>query len=264
MKKILMASAALLALLPAHAAINIGSTAFSYAESFDSLTTSGTAVTWTNDSTLPGWSLFNATGAAIAAYAADDGASNAGTYRSYGSASSAERALGATASGGAYFGSPASGTVAGWMAVAFSNGTGAALAGFTLGFAGEQWRNGGNTSTQPMVFEYGIGASFASVSSWTAPGGNFDWNSPVTGATAAAVLGNSAGLVANRGGSVNTAWAAGDTLWLRWVERNDIGNDHGLAIDNVSLTVSAVPEPATFALILTGIVAVGFLARRRA
>jgi hypothetical protein len=43
----------------------------------------------------------------------------------------------------------------------------------------------------------------------------------------------------------------GDTLWIRWVERNDNGNDHGLAIDDFSFSASrsvtpgVIPEPAS-------------------
>src|SRR5262249_27115537 len=41
---------------------------------------------------------------------------------------------------------------------------------------------------------------------------------------------------AGRGGTLNNlGWAAGSTLWVRWVENNDAGNDHALAIDNVQL-----------------------------
>lgn len=246
----------------AQAAISVGSTAFVYGESFDTLTTSTSATAWANDVTLPGWSLFVSTGGAAATYAADNGGSNAGTFRSYGSTGSSDRALGGAASGGTYFGSPPSGAIAGWIAVAFSNDTGSALTGFTLGFDGEQWRNGGNTSAQPMILEYGYGSTFASVT-WTAPGGSFDWTSPVVGSSPAGIDGNSAGKVAGVGGTVTTAWAAGDTLWIRWTERNDIGNDHGLAIDNLTLSVSAVPEPGALALLLAGLGVIGNVARRR-
>lgn len=246
----------------AQAAISVNSTAFVYGESFDSLTTSTSATAWVNDSTLAGWSLFISTGAAAPTYAADNGSSNAGTFRSYGSSGSSERALGGAASGGSYFGSPASGAIAGWIAVAFSNNTGGTLTGFTLGFDGEQWRNGGNTAAQPMVLEYGFGSSFGTVV-WTTPGGSFNWSSPVTGSTAAVVDGNAAGKVAGVGGTVTTNWAAGDTLWVRWTERNDSGNDHGLAIDNFSLSVTAVPEPGALALLLAGLGVIGTVARRR-
>ena len=251
-----------LSLTPAYAALSVGSAAFTYSQTFNSLASSGSANAWADDSTLPGWSLLNATGASVPTYGTDT--SNTGAFRAFGDSASSERALGGVASGGAYFGSPASGAVAGWIAVAFTNASGAALNGFSVGFNGEQWRNGGNTSAQTMVLEYGYGASFGTVASWTAPGGSFDFTSPVIGATAAAVAGNSAGLIAGLGGSVATNWAAGDTLWLRWVERNDAGNDHGLAIDDLSFSVTAVPEPGALALMLAGLAAVGFVARRRA
>jgi hypothetical protein len=212
----------------------------SYAQNFDSLALSGTNVAWSNGSTLPGWYLFRqpVQGTAITAYSASDGSSNSGSFYSYGAGSSGERALGGLGSGGTYFGSPASGNIAGWIAFAATNETGADIGSITLAFDGEQWRNGGNTSAQAMVLEYGFGDSFDAVTAWSAPGGSFDWTSPVATSTAAAVDGNVAGKVAGRGGVLNSLdWNPGETIWIRWVERNDSGNDHGLAIDNVSFAV---------------------------
>ncbi|MBU1425974.1 MAG: PEP-CTERM sorting domain-containing protein [Gammaproteobacteria bacterium] len=238
--------------------------AFSYTQDFDSLAATGTANLWTNDSTLQGWSLFTSNGADIATYNSGTGSINTGNFYSFGNTNSTDRALGGVASGGAYFGSPSSGAVAGYIAVAFQNNSGSALSNFTVGFDGEQWRNGGNASTQPMVLEYGYGSSFATVSSWTAPAGSFNWISPVATATAAALDGNApANSVLGLGGTVATTWGAGDTLWIRWVERNDVGNDHGLAIDNLSFSVSAVPEPEIYALMLAGMGMMGAMARRR-
>jgi uncharacterized protein len=219
-----------------------------YTQNFDSLLTSGAANTanpWSNDTTIAGWSLFNKDGAAIGTYNTDTGSSNAGSFYSYGtSATATDRALGGTASGGAYFGTPASGAVAGWFAFAANNGTGATVNTLNLKFNGEQWRNGGNATAQTMVLEYGFGANFGAVTSWTRPGGTFDWNSPIASATAAAVDGNVAGKVADVGGALNNLnWSTSDTLWLRWAENNDTGNDHGLAIDDfaISATTSNVP-----------------------
>ena len=122
-----------------------------------------------------------------------------------------------------------------------ANGTGATVTQLTLGFNGEQWRNGGNVTAQSMVLEYGFGVDFTSVPLWTAPGGSFNWASPVATATAAAVDGNAAGLVSGLGGVLtNLNWTQGSTLWIRWIERNDTGNDHGLAIDNVTLSSASV------------------------
>ena len=274
MIKTLLASAALAALAalaPAQAAFTVSSASFTYSESFDSLTSSTAAQTWVNDSTLVGWNLFLAsTGAAPATYIGGTGSSNGGSFYSFGAAGSAERAFGGVGSAGTYFGtpSPAIGAPAGWIAVSFTNATGNALGAFTIGFDGEQWRDGGAAApaAQTMTLQYGFGATFGAVASWVTPGGSFNFSSPVFTNTAggAAVDGNGAGKVTGVGGTVATTWAAGSTLWLRWVELNDVGSDHGLAIDNLSFSVSAVPEPTTYALLLAGLAAVVFVARRRA
>lgn len=39
------------------------------------------------------------------------------------------------------------------------------------------------------------------------------------------------------GSVIRPAWTLGSRLWLRWVVRNHQGFDHGLAIDNLKLTV---------------------------
>jgi MYXO-CTERM domain-containing protein len=250
--------------LVSQAQISLATPAATYTQSFDSLATTGTAVAWANDSTLAGWSLFTGAGNAISTYAANNGSSNAGAFVSYGSTGSSERALGVLASGGAYFGSPASGAVAGYIALALVNNSGLAFDSFTLSFDGEQWRNGGNAAAQSLTLQYGLGSSFGTVASWLAAPAGFSVTSPVATTTAAAVDGNVAGLQAGLGGTVNLDWAPGQTLWLRWTDLNDAGNDHGLAIDNLSFSVTAVPEPGTTALWLAGLAALGLLARRRA
>jgi hypothetical protein len=256
-----LAAAALPFALPATAAIAIVD-GTPYTQDFDTLTTSTTASAWAQNSTLPGWYLFVSTLADAPTIAADAGGSNAGTFRSYGAAGASERALGSLASGGSYFGSPASGAPAGYIAAAFSNAGATPFDGFTVAFDGEQWRNGGNTAAQSLVLSYGLGASFGTVA-WSAPVALF--GSPVIGSTAGAVDGNSTGLVAGLGAVVTGLdWAPGQTLWLRWTDLNDIGNDHGLAIDNLSFTASVVPEPGALALMLAGLGCVGFIARRRA
>ena len=195
MRKTLLATAALLSALSSNAAITVGSSNFTYTQSFNTLVAAGTNNVWANDTTLLGWHGFAQplTGTAITAYNADAGTSTTGSFVSYGSSGSSERALGGLASGGTYFGSPVSGAVAGWIAVSFTNATGTTLAGFNLGFDGEQWRNGGNATAQSMVLQHGFGGSFAAVTNWITPGGSFNFTSPLASTTAAAVDGNVAG-----------------------------------------------------------------------
>lgn len=259
-RKFLIASAGLLAALSAHAGLSVGSSAFTYSQSFDSLAASGSGHAWANDSTLPGWSLFAA--ANVVSYNTGTGSNGSvAGFFSFGAAGSSERALGSVVTN-AFAGAAGTGTV--YMALALTNDSGAALDSFTLHYDGEQWRNNGNTSAQSLVVQYGYGSSYASVSTWINAGSSFTFTSPVTGATAAIVDGNDAGKVADLGGTVATDWAAGQTLWLRWADLNDAGNDHLLSIDNVSLSVTAaVPEPGTYAMLLAGLGAIGFIARRR-
>jgi uncharacterized protein len=243
-----------------------------YTQNFDSLAASGSNISWVNGVTLSGWYLFNRNGLPITTYVAGNGSSSTGSFYSFGTDSS-DRALGSVGSGATYFGSPGPGSVAGWIALALTNRSGATLDEFSVEWAGEQWRNSGNADSQTMVFEYGFGASFSTVSTWIAPGGNFNWVSPLTGGSAGQVDGNGGGKVSEVGGSIDGLnWLADETLWLRWVELNDPGSDHGLAIDDFSFAwraslppdgTTSVPDAgsslALFGLALGGL---GWLGRR--
>lgn len=227
---------------------------------FNSLASSGSSAAWTNDSTVSGWSLFNFSGGALATIAVGNGGGNAGSFYSFGSTGSSDRALGGLGSGGTYYGSPANGTTAGYLAVAHTNDTGGVLTAVTLSYDGEQWRNGGNATAHTYVLEYGFGATFAAVPAWTAAGAGLNFTGPIASTTAAAVDGNVAGFVPEIRGTISSlTWNPGDTFWLRWIEVNEAGNDHGLAIDNFSF--SAVPEPSAAVTALS--LLAGMLVRRR-
>ena len=241
-----------------------------YQQNFNTLANSGSSVTWQNGLTLDGgWSLFHRTSASVASpipvtsYATGDGSSAIGSFYSYGVTSGSDRALGGLGTGGAYFGSPASGATAGRITLAVQNKTTSPLTEFTLSYAGEQWRNNGAASPQTMRFEYGLGTAFNTVPNWIAPGSAFDFTSLNNSTLAARVNGNTTGLSPDHGGSIgNLTWERDQTLWLRWTELNDVGNDHGLAIDDIQFSASSVPEPSEYAAI-AGVALVGFALWRR-
>jgi hypothetical protein len=150
------------------------------------------------------------------------------------------------------------------MAVGITNATGASIDEASVLYDGEQWRNGGNANAQTMVLEWGIGTSFDMVTTWTAPGAAFNFTSLVNSATASQLDGNDpANRTADLGGNLaGLGWDPGETLWFRWIENNDTGNDHGLSLDNFRfMSIAPVPEPSTMGLTLAG--TVGFLALRR-
>jgi hypothetical protein len=245
------------------AAVSVTSVGFTYTQNFDTLTQTVGSVAWANDATLQGWHLF--TGATVPAplttYSAGTGSSLTGNIYSFGSsASPTDRALGAVASGSSYFGSPATGTTAAYMAVSLTNNSGAALNRIQFSYSGEQWRDSGAAAAQGITLQYGFGTTFSSVSTWTAPGGAFSWTGPLATGTTGPVDGNTVGLVANRGGTLTgLPWNIGTTLWLRWADINDPNEDHGLAIDNFK--VLGVPEPAAFFIGALGLLRL--LIRRR-
>jgi hypothetical protein len=226
----------------ASAAVNYTGTA--YTQNFDALADTGSS--WANDSTLAGWSLFRrpAPGTPLTSITQGTGSSNAGAFYSFGLSGDPDRSLGGVGSGGTYWGSPSTNAVAGWMAVALTNDTDALIDTFTLKFDGEQWRQGGNTTPQTMVLEYGFGATFDTVAPWTAPGETFNFVSPITTGPGTINGNEGANRVADLGGDMTgVAWNPDDTLWIRWIEHNDAGNDHGLGVDNFEFSTGTITPP---------------------
>lgn len=242
---------------------------FEYFQDFDTLASANGSsnVAWSNDATIDGWSLFNSAKVAKTFYRAGNGSDAGGYFYSYGQNGDSDRALGALGSGGAYWGSPASSALSGYAAAAFRNDSGATIEGVSVFWDAEQWRVGeSNQGSDTLDFRYGFGDSFASVGTWINPGSAFKYNSTVTNAASTAGFatdGNANAVL--RGGDIALEWEAGQTLWITWIDYNSAGFDHGLAIDNVSLSVAipAVPEPASIALLAAGLGIVGAAARRK-
>jgi endonuclease/exonuclease/phosphatase family metal-dependent hydrolase len=217
-----------------------------YSQNFDSLANSGTPA-WTDNSTLPGWYISkSALPSNVTSYTPGTGTSGTGAIYSFGTNDAngiTDRALGSVASG-------TPGNFA--YGVRFTNDTGLAQSNITVSCTGEQWRNGGNTSAQILAFSFLVSSNpitnsdAVNANNWTAFAG-LDFTTPIIGSTAGALDGNNP---ANEQVFTNVVLPAvvqsGQEIFLRWFDANDSGTDHGVAIDNLTVSFSAsTNSPAT-------------------
>ncbi|MFM9959030.1 MAG: hypothetical protein ACKVZJ_13265 [Phycisphaerales bacterium] len=228
-------------------------------ESFDGLVSASSPFSASvgAQATVPGlvWSgaKIAGTGSTNMPYNVDNGGLNTGGLYNYGLTGNTDRALGAIAS--------ASNTAA--FGVFFTNNSGAAVTEFTLSFNGEQYRS--STSTQNVLtFAWGTSTTAGVTDS------NFLSSPALTAATNGDIVGQppvaangvlNPPVVTNRSVTISGLNVLpGGKIYVRWSDFNDVGNDAGLAIDN--LTFSAVPTPGATALL--GLAGIAALRRRRA
>lgn len=222
-----------------HATGQILFSAGTYTQNFDTLAASGVN-TWTDNSTLPAWYATKSLGgSAITVYRGTNGSPNNGILYSYGTGTSTDRAFGSVGSG-------TPGTQA--YGVRFMNDNAAlAISNITVSYTGEQWRNGGNTSTQALAFSYRISNEAIADSQatnlaapWT-PVPALNFKSPTVGTTAGALDGNeSTNRTAISSSLAEVTVGLGQEIFFRWVDLNDAGNDHGLALDDLTISFVGV------------------------
>jgi hypothetical protein len=196
---------------------------------FNTLATSGTLNPWTDNTTIPGF--YAQRTSATTTYDASTGTGTTGTLYSYGLALNTERALGTVGSNGA-------GNFAHGMQ--FKNSTIGTIENFTVGYTLEQWRCN-NTTPQAITFWYKV--SSTAITALT-PNNNTGWTA-VTALTSTSPINTTAGaLDGNQAANrvvLSTLQIPGLTLapeqfvMFKWEDINHAGNDHGLAIDDVSV-----------------------------
>ena len=219
----------------------------SYSQNFDALPASGSAA-WADDSTIAGW-YSQRTGAGTNIVAGTGSDTGGGLY-SYGSTSSGEQALGAIGSSNSTAGNFAHGLL-------IQNSSEIPVTINSLAYTGEQWRKSGETDPQVVTLWYKLSQTAETALSpssdvgWTAisPG---EFSSPVNTTIGAALDGNDSANRAPVSINPNLSIPGGHFLMLRWKDPDHSGTDHGLAIDDVSISWVVSPvitlsaSPGTF------------------
>lgn len=232
-----------LAAAPASAQVALNTLDTAYTQNFNALPASGSS-TWTNNTTLAGW--YHARTGSGSSVVADTGGNNAGNLYSYGAAGANERALGSVGSGNTAIGDIHYG-------VRLRNTSGSTITSLDVAYTVEQWRNSG-AAAQTASFSYLIApAVTGSLAEFQGSGTavtSLDMTSPVSGGTAAALNGN---LAANRVARSFTlsgiSLPNGSEIMLRWADPDHGGADHGLAIDDFSVTPhGSGPQPLSLSI----------------
>ncbi|RPJ17006.1 MAG: hypothetical protein EHM33_33355, partial [Chloroflexi bacterium] len=236
--------ALLLMALPMQSALAAGPVSLTtlgtaYTQNFDSLPSSGSA-TWTNDSTIPGW--FHARTGTGTTIVANNGSSTAGALYSYGTGTDTDRALGSIGSGNAAAGNF-------FWGVRLVNETGSTITSLDVSYTGEQWRNSAALA-QTVAFSYLVGSptvsgSLAEFQTAGITVAALDFTSPITGGTAGALDGNVAANRATLTFSITgLSIPNGTEIMLRWSDPDHGGSDHGLAMDDFSVTPNGAADVA--------------------
>jgi hypothetical protein len=163
-----------------------------------------------------------------------------------------ERALGALASE----------DHVGAFGVELVNSIGSTISQVTINYVGEFWRRS-TVDQEVLTFGFAVGA----------PGSTNYLTGVATGVAALNLIGPAPGANQFLNGNVdpnratfsatfNVSVPVGQSLYLRWQDMDNPGNDADLAVDDFQLTAVTVPEPASFALLLTAIAGIGGVRRR--
>jgi endonuclease/exonuclease/phosphatase family metal-dependent hydrolase len=208
-----------------------------YSQNFDSLANSGSANSWTDNSTLPGWYASKKVLPVIVTnYIASTGSLTTGALYSYGAVASANRALGLLVSG-------TPGNMA--FGIRFTNDTAFVQSNIVVSFTGEQWRNA-NAAVQTLTFSYQVGTSLTNADD----GGEFVWTpfaalnftTPVAGGSAGALDGTAPAnqTIFTNVALVGVAVQSGQELFLRWfLAQPESGSSPGVAVDNLTVSFQA-------------------------
>ena len=267
------------------AQISITNEALSYTEDFNHGYTSATTptanpLTWTDNTTIAGWSLYRTGGSGASAGApasievktqdsAAGSVTSAGNFYLISETSAAANfALGARVSTT----NSANGV---FLVLSLVNNTGGTITDASVGYTALQWYYS-TTAANPISAGYSVSStgSYDLINgAWTdIPDLAFTANNAVSPAPAKVSLNfNDAAFHHDYAATAipDLTWNAGDTLVLRWLlDYNGSSTQQGLGIDNVNFAATApvgapIPEPAATALLAGAVGLAGACAWRR-
>ncbi|MEP7324036.1 MAG: T9SS type A sorting domain-containing protein [Saprospiraceae bacterium] len=224
--------------LLARSQVDMGTSASLYSQDFAGLGLVVYNGTSTNNTNILNWSA-QRTGAGIT-QTPSTGSATTGDLYNYGVLGvnpASDRALGSVGSSNASAGSFAYGVL-----LRNNSGVGLGRTTLTVSYIGEQWHQENNASAQAISFYYKRSSSPITAlqpnsnSTWTAvPALNFN---KLKSSAIGALDGNAA---ANRLAissiiTFPTALGNGEYIFLKWDDPDQLGNDHGLAIDDVTIS----------------------------
>jgi Bacterial Ig-like domain len=221
----------------------------SYTQDFDTLPSTGTTGTWADDTTLPGWLTYHTTGTSVAAgtfssVTIGTGSVGNGALYDFGSASATDRALGSICSNSLVGSATSTNYIT--YGVVLNNTSTSDLKISSISYKGEQWRYSGTAAAQSLALKYFTIATAPTGLDGTAQGAteynsdSLTFTSPITtnspATTGLALDGNLAANSRTLSASTEISVPAGQYVVIKWVDINDSGNDHALAIDDVAIS----------------------------
>ena len=243
--KLITSLIALTALSAAQAQISITDGNLTYVQDFNTLPTSesniratnASAPAWSDNATLSGWYADGSDFISnIAIHNGSDGTpvgQNGSAPGSLGSFKSTDRAF-----------SPMRQNRESYIGLRLVNNTSATIPDFDIEFTGEQWRSNNNTPGT-LFFSYQVDAADLTAGTWTGVS-QLNFTSPIVAAGAALDGNAEANRVSLSHTITDVNLAPGEEIWLRWANTT-ANNGIYLGIDD--LTVTAIPEPGTLALL---------------
>lgn len=218
-----------IAVSESHAQVSIAALNSTYTNTFDGVGSDDFLLTDDITGPLIGFYALRDVGNTNPNYVtADNGSSTAEGFKNYGPLFQSDRSLGSL---------PGSGTGRMRFGVRFVNNTGTTVGSIRVSFTGEQWFNSGGQAPQTLLFAYRRATNVNDLFTGTyTPVPALNFVSPNVGPVQGAVDGNSPANRQARTATFAVAVAPGEEIMLRWDMEDSGGPNHGLAIDDLTVT----------------------------